>query len=104
MKLIFERRSGNSYTIRDATVEVDAELLGGGDGMLIRLQSIKNAVPFVGEANASSEELIEYLAREIEKQKRFGNFVIIHKGKVVYSLDRSLRKGVQISTDIMQRI
>lgn len=104
MKLIFEKRSGNSYTIRDAAVEVDAELLGGGDGMLIMLHSIKRASPLADEANTPSEELIAHLAREIENQKRFGNFVIIHKGKVVFSLDKGLREGAQISTEIRQKI
>lgn len=104
MKLVFERRSGNSYTIKDTTVEVDAELLGGGDGMLIMLHSIKSAALLTKEANAASEDLIEYFACEIERQKRFGNFAIIHKGKVVYSLDNSLPKGAQISTDIRQKI
>lgn len=104
MKLSFERRTGNSYKILDATVEVDADLLGGGDGIIIMLHSIKNAAPHAEDASTASEGLIEYLAREIEKQKRFGNFVIIHKGKVVFSLDKGLRKGAQVSTDIRQKI
>lgn len=90
--------------IRDAVVEVDAELLGGGDGMLIMLHSIKSVEPLAGEETTASEELIGYLAREIEKQKRFGNFVIIHKGKVAFSLNKGLREGTQVSTEIRQKI
>jgi hypothetical protein len=102
MKFAFEKRSGNSYTIRNAVIEVDAELLGGGDGMLIMLHSIKKVEP-LDEASSSTEALIEYFGEEIEKQKRFGTFVIIHKGKVVFSLDKALRRGSQISTKIRQK-
>ncbi len=103
MSLIFEKRSGNSYTINDGVIEVNAELLGGGDGMLIMLHSIKAAAPATVEASNGSEDLIAYLAQEIERQKGFGKFVIIHKGKVVFSLDKGLQEGAQVSTEIKQK-
>jgi hypothetical protein len=96
MELIFERHSGNSYTIRDAVIQATVELLGGGDGMLVMLHSIKAVEPLKDGVDTSIESLINYLGHEITKQKRFGSFVIINKEKVVFSLDKELPSGTHI--------
>ena len=103
MELIFERHSGNSYTIKNAVVQATVELLGGGDGMLIVLHSIKAVEPLKEGMDTSTEALIDYLAHEIIEQKRFGDFVVISNGKVVFSLDKDVPSGSRISSKIKQK-
>jgi len=104
MDLIFEEGSGNSYTIKDGVIEADVELLGGGNGMLIVLHSIKAlGLPKDG-VNTDVQSLADYLAEEIIKQKRLGKFTIIHKGKVLFSLNKEVKSGTQIRTDNIRQI
>jgi hypothetical protein len=100
MELIFERQSGNNYTIKDAMIQATVELLGGGKGMLIVLHSIKAVEPLKEGVDTSSEALISYLGHEIAMQKRFGAFIIIDGGKVLFSLDEDIQIGSPISSKI----
>lgn len=81
--------SGNSYRLHDEFLLAEADLLGGGEGMTVILNSIHPAAPVDSRSatDANEETLISHLVVRLKELNRFRSFVVARHGKVVASVN-----------------